>query len=301
MVAHRGDTKRSAAEPTRSLRDGPPAGSRSHCDLDCRPRHFTAGPAAAPIWSRPWTSGGSAWATSSRRRVGSCCSSACSCRGSASKPDRETRTYAAGGEECCTGFDTFSLFTTLIIPGMDFLLVGAALAPWILVWIVVRGHELSWPPGEVTMIVGAIAAHADPLQRSHRPRRLHARVRSLDIGWYLGLLGSLTIVAGGAISQITPRRRAAQAARHVLQPRCGVPVTCRRRSMTDAIQASSRTTCATPARPTATSRSSSCASPRPRRWPLRAGSAAATRSRPTRPRSTRCASPCMPCRWTASS
>ena len=45
-----------------------------------------------------------------------------------------------------------SLFLA-IIPGMDFLLVGA-LAPWILVWIVVRGHELSWPPGEVTMIVG---------------------------------------------------------------------------------------------------------------------------------------------------
>ena len=26
---------------------------------------------------------------------------------------------------------------------------------------------------------------------------------SLDFGWYLGLLGSLMIVAGGAISQIT--------------------------------------------------------------------------------------------------
>ena len=70
----------------------------------------------------------------------------------------ESENLCGEGDDSCTGFDTFSLFTTLIIPGMDFLLVGAAVAPWILVWIVIRGHELSWPPGEVTMIVGAIAA-----------------------------------------------------------------------------------------------------------------------------------------------
>ena len=50
----------------------------------------------------------------------------------------------------CTGFETFNY--------LDILLVMGAFAPWILVWIVVRGHELTWPPGEVTMIVGAIAA-----------------------------------------------------------------------------------------------------------------------------------------------
>ena len=66
----------------------------------------------------------------------------------------------------CTGYDTFHFFAALIIPGMDLLLTAAAVAPWILVWIVVRGHKLSWPPGEVTMIVGAIAADADPLQRA---------------------------------------------------------------------------------------------------------------------------------------
>ena len=71
---------------------------------------------------------------------------------------RADQSACGAGHESCTGFDTFSLFSALIIPGMDFLLVGAAIAPWILVWIVVRGHTLSWPPGEVTMIVGAIAA-----------------------------------------------------------------------------------------------------------------------------------------------
>lgn len=112
------------------------------------------------------------------------------------------RDVCGQGVEECSGFDTFSLFTTLIIPGMDFLLVGAALAPWILVWIVVRGHELSWPPGEVTMIVGAIAAtlilYNGVIDRVGSTREFV----SLDIGWYVGLIGSLGIVAGGAISQI---------------------------------------------------------------------------------------------------
>jgi hypothetical protein len=112
------------------------------------------------------------------------------------------RNLCGEGVDSCSGFDTFSLFATLIIPGMDFLMVGAALAPWILVWIVVRGHTLSWPPGEVTMIVGAIAATLI-LYNGVVDRAGPNEFVSLDIGWYLGLLGSLMIVAGGAISQIT--------------------------------------------------------------------------------------------------
>jgi hypothetical protein len=114
----------------------------------------------------------------------------------------ESENLCGAGQTSCSGFDTFHFFTTLIIPGMDLLLVGAALAPWILVWIVIRGHELSWPPGEVTMIVGAAAAtlilYNGVVDRVGETREFV----SLDIGWYLGLLGSLAIVAGGAISQI---------------------------------------------------------------------------------------------------
>lgn len=112
------------------------------------------------------------------------------------------RNLCGEGVDSCSGFDTFSLFSALIIPGMDFLMVGAAVAPWILVWIVVRGHALSWPPGEVTMIVGAIAATLI-LYNGVVDRAGPNEFVSLDIGWYLGLLGSLMIVAGGAISQIT--------------------------------------------------------------------------------------------------
>jgi hypothetical protein len=118
------------------------------------------------------------------------------------EPGPGDRDVCGQGVEECSGFDTFSLFSALIIPGMDFLLVGAAIAPWILVWIVVRGHTLSWPPGEVTMIVGAIAStlilYNGVVDRVGTTREFV----SLDFGWYLGLLGALGIVAGGAISQI---------------------------------------------------------------------------------------------------
>jgi len=53
------------------------------------------------------------------------------------------------GEFSCTGFETFSI--------MRWLLIGAALAPAILAWILIRGHKLAWPPGEMTMVVGFIA------------------------------------------------------------------------------------------------------------------------------------------------
>jgi hypothetical protein len=115
----------------------------------------------------------------------------------------ESENLCGQGVESCSGFDTFSLFSALIIPGMDLLLVAAAVAPWILVWIVVRGHQLSWPPGEVTMIVGAIAStlilYNGVIDRVGDTREFV----SLDVGWYLGLLGALMIVAGGAISQIS--------------------------------------------------------------------------------------------------
>ena len=35
--------------------------------------------------------------------------------------------------------------------------MAACSAPFILAWIVARGHKLTWKPGEVTMIVGITA------------------------------------------------------------------------------------------------------------------------------------------------
>ncbi len=49
----------------------------------------------------------------------------------------------------CTGFETF--------PILRWLLILAAAAPLILAWIVIRGHKLSWAPGELTMVIGFTA------------------------------------------------------------------------------------------------------------------------------------------------
>lgn len=55
---------------------------------------------------------------------------------------------ASGGD----GVAAWQVFGTL-----DWLLVAACSAPFILTWIVARGHALTWKPGEVTMVVGIIA------------------------------------------------------------------------------------------------------------------------------------------------
>ena len=53
------------------------------------------------------------------------------------------------GNNSCSGFETF--------PILRWLLIAAAAAPLILAYIVVRGHKLSWPRGELTAIVGLTA------------------------------------------------------------------------------------------------------------------------------------------------
>ena len=94
----------------------------------------------------------------------------------------------------CSAFETFSI--------LDILLVMGAFAPWILVWIVIRGHELSWPPGEVTMIVGAVAGTLILYNGIVDQAGTNQEFVTLGVGWYVGLLASLMIIAGGAISQI---------------------------------------------------------------------------------------------------
>jgi hypothetical protein len=104
--------------------------------------------------------------------------------------------------QSCSAFDTFRFFTFLIVPGLDLLLPAAAAAPLILIWIIVRGHELSWPPGEVTAIVG-ITATALILYNGLVDRVGENRsFVSLDVGWYIGLAGALTMLAGAATVQM---------------------------------------------------------------------------------------------------
>lgn len=87
------------------------------------------------------------------------------------------------------------------------LLLVAAVAPIVLLYIVARGHELSWPRGEMTAVIGLIAVTLlfwnGVISRPGEPSGQVA----LSIGWYLAFLGSLGVAAGGAIRASESERR----------------------------------------------------------------------------------------------
>jgi len=93
-----------------------------------------------------------------------------------------------------TAFDAFAK--------LDWLLVAACTAPFILAWIVVRGHELTWRPGEVTMIVGMTAFVLILLNGIvlGKPGDPDSEI-SRKIGYLVGFVGASLILAGGLIRQ----------------------------------------------------------------------------------------------------
>ncbi len=95
------------------------------------------------------------------------------------------------GEESCTAWETF--------PILRWLLLLLALAPLILAWILVRGHKLSYPPGEMTMIsgfAGAVLIFYNGV--IDKPGKGPAEIGlGLDWGYWLALLCALVIAAVG--------------------------------------------------------------------------------------------------------
>ena len=104
----------------------------------------------------------------------------------------DTSGFLCGDDEfSCTGFETF--------PILRWLLLAAAAAPWILAYIVVRGHTLSWPPGELTMTVGFTAfvliaynGIIDPPGSGNQEIGI-----TKEIGYYVALFSALGIAAAG--------------------------------------------------------------------------------------------------------
>jgi hypothetical protein len=99
----------------------------------------------------------------------------------------------AVGEDSCTGFDTF--------PILRWLLIAAAAAPFILAWILIRGHALSWPRGELTAIVGLTAfvliAYNGILDKPNAGLET-----SLSLGYWLAILASLGIFISGGFRAV---------------------------------------------------------------------------------------------------
>ena len=84
---------------------------------------------------------------------------------------------------------------------LDWLLVGACLAPFILSWIIARGHALTWRPGEITMIVGITAFVLILLNGIVLGKPGDSVDIGFAIGYLVGLLGALGICAAGFVRQ----------------------------------------------------------------------------------------------------
>jgi hypothetical protein len=93
-----------------------------------------------------------------------------------------------GPNTSCSGWESLTI--------LRFALLLAAIAPAILAYIIIRGHALSWPRGELTAVV-ALAALTFTLFRGliDKPGTPPGEI-SVDYGWWVALLGGLLILTG---------------------------------------------------------------------------------------------------------
>jgi hypothetical protein len=93
-----------------------------------------------------------------------------------------------GPNSSCTGWHAMTV--------LRYFLLASAVAPIILAWIIVRGHALSWPRGEMTAVI-AIAALTFIVFRGliDRPGQPSGEI-GVDYGWFVSLVGGLLILAG---------------------------------------------------------------------------------------------------------
>ena len=99
---------------------------------------------------------------------------------------------ASGGESA----NAWQVFSTL-----DLLLVLASTAPFILAWILARGHSLTWKPGEVTMVVGMIALVLILCNGIILGRPGDSVEIGLDIGYFVALVASAGLLVAGYLRQ----------------------------------------------------------------------------------------------------
>jgi hypothetical protein len=98
-----------------------------------------------------------------------------------------------------TGGDSASAWQ--VFSTLDLLLVAAGSAPFILAWIIARGHKLTWKPGEVTMIVGIVAFMLILCNGVILGKPDPGIEVGLGIGYFVGLLASLGLLAAGYLRQ----------------------------------------------------------------------------------------------------
>ena len=102
--------------------------------------------------------------------------------------------WACGvGNSSCSAWETY--------PIERWLLLAAAAAPFILAWIVIRGHALSWPRGEVTAMVG-LTAFVLIIVNGLVDKPQNGLEIGLSFGWWLALLASIGIFVSGGFRAV---------------------------------------------------------------------------------------------------
>jgi hypothetical protein len=111
---------------------------------------------------------------------------------SSENPNSKLPGGAHGGDSA----NAWAVFSTF-----DWLLVAACAAPFILTWIIARGHSLTWKPGEVTMIVGIVTFILILCNGIILGRPGDSVDIGLAIGYFVALLASLGLLAAGYLRQ----------------------------------------------------------------------------------------------------
>jgi hypothetical protein len=88
-----------------------------------------------------------------------------------------------------------------VFSSLDLLLVLASTAPFILSWIVARGHRLTWKPGEVTMVVGMVALVLILCNGIILGRPGDSVEIGLAIGYFAALVASAGMIVAGYLRQ----------------------------------------------------------------------------------------------------
>lgn len=119
--------------------------------------------------------------------------------------------YSLGNQyahlNACHGPDTTcTAWHALLV--LRFVLLATAVAPLILAWIIIRGHALAWPRGEMTAVVGVVALMLTLFRGLIDKPGFPTDEIGLAYGWFIGLAGTLLMIIGAAwrYQEGAPRR-----------------------------------------------------------------------------------------------
>ncbi len=105
------------------------------------------------------------------------------------------------GHMHCTGWNSLSAFR--------YLLLLAAIAPLVLSWIIIRGHALAWPRGEMTAVVAVIAIILTLFRGVIDPPGSPPEEINVTYGFFIALVAGLLMLLGSVwrAQESAPRRK----------------------------------------------------------------------------------------------